>query len=55
MRDPEYCMNTPSVMEIITDQVDGGYTAFYPNHLGCIPCTETFEESLVMLEDAKRC
>ena len=55
MKDLEYYMNIPYTMEIVPDYVEGGYTAFYPDLPGCITCAETFEEVLVMLEDAKRC
>jgi predicted RNase H-like HicB family nuclease len=54
MKDIEYYMNLKYRMEIIEDQDEGGYVAYYPELPGCMTCAETVEETITELQDAKR-
>ena len=51
----DYYMSLPYRIEIIKEQEEGGYVLHCPELPGCITCGETVQESLVMLEDAKKC
>jgi predicted RNase H-like HicB family nuclease len=54
MKNIEYYMNLKYRMEIIEDQDEGGYVAYYPELPGCMTCAETVEEVITELQDAKR-
>ena len=47
-------LNMPYKMEIVSDTVEGGYVAFYPELPGCITCGETVEAAAANAIDAKR-
>ena len=41
-------------MEILPDDKEGGYTAWYPDLPGCLTCSETIEGAIAGLLDAKK-
>jgi predicted RNase H-like HicB family nuclease len=41
-------------IEIVKDEVEGGYAAQYPELKGCITCAEDINKLFTNLEDAKR-
>ena len=41
-------------MEIIQDEVEGGYVVSYPDLPGCITCGETIESAITNAQDAKK-
>ena len=47
-------MAMPYHMEIVEDDVEGGYAAYFPDLPGCITCADTMEELMINAEDAKR-
>lgn len=47
-------LNMPYKMEIVSDTVEGGYVAFYPELPGCITCGETVEATVSNAIDAKK-
>lgn len=49
----EYYMSLPYPMEIIPDDVEGGYAACFPDLPGCLTCAETIEDLVKEAEDAK--
>ncbi len=55
MKDLDYYMGLDYRIEIIPDTEEGGYALQCPELSGCITCSDTIEEGLKMLEDAKRC
>ena len=54
MKTIDYYMSLPYRMEIIPDDMEGGYTARFPELPGCLTCAETFETLMKNAEDAKR-
>jgi antitoxin HicB len=50
----EYYLSLPYTIEIIPDEDDGGYVARIRELPGCLTQADTWEELLLMLEDAKR-
>lgn len=51
----EYYMGLPYRIEIVADEIEGGYVFQCPELHGCMTCADTIEEGIKMLEDAKRC
>ena len=49
-----YYMSLPYRFEIVPDTVEGGFTAYFPDLVGCITCAETLEEVCYNAMDAKR-
>ena len=54
MKTIEYYMNLPYRLELIPDIDEGGYVARYPDLPGCITCSDTMEDALANILDAKR-
>ena len=50
----DYYLSLPYRLEIIPDEEEGGYGAYYPELPGCITCSETMEGIIANAEDAKR-
>lgn len=50
----EEYMKLPYPMVIEGDEVEGGYTVYYPDLPGCVTCTNEAEKIISMAEDAKR-
>jgi len=50
----EHYTSLPYRLEIVQDEEEGGFTAYYPELLGCATCGETFESVIANAEDAKR-
>ena len=50
----DYYMALPYRMEIIPDNIEGGYTAWYPDLPGCLISAETLEGIITNADDAKR-
>lgn len=53
-KDLEYYMAKSYKIEIIKDEIEGGYAAHYPELKGCVTCAEDIPTVIEMLEDAKR-
>lgn len=47
-------MELPYTIEIIPDEEDGGYVARVRELSGCLTQADTWDELLLMIEDAKR-
>ena len=47
-------MAMPYRMEIVEDEEEGGFVAYYPDLPGCITCGETKEDVLANALDAKK-
>lgn len=47
-------MELPYTIEIIPDEEDGGYVARVRELSGCLTQADTWDELLMMIEDAKR-
>ena len=54
MKTLEYYMNLQYRIEIVPDDLEGGYVVHFPELPGCISQGETIEEALENLKDAKR-
>ena len=54
MKTVDYYMKLPYKMEILPDDKEGGYTAWYPDLPGCLTCSETIEGAIAGLLDAKK-
>lgn len=54
MKNLEYYMNLQYRIEIVPDDLEGGYVVHFPELAGCISQGETIEEALENLKDAKR-
>lgn len=50
----DYYMALPYRMEIIPDEKEGGYTAWYPDLPGCLTCADTIESVFTNAQDAKK-
>jgi predicted RNase H-like HicB family nuclease len=50
----DYYLALPYRMEIIPDDKEGGYTAWYPDLPGCLTCAETIESVFANAQDAKK-
>ncbi|MCD8107700.1 MAG: toxin-antitoxin system HicB family antitoxin [Oscillospiraceae bacterium] len=50
----EEYMKLPYPMVIEEDEVEGGYTVYYPDLPGCVTCTDEADKIIPMAEDAKR-
>ena len=50
----DYYLALPYRMEIIPDDKEGGYTAWYPDLPGCLTCAETIENVFANAQDAKK-
>ena len=53
-KDLEYYMSKNYRIEIVKDELEGGYAAQYPELKGCVTCADDISTLLEMLEDAKR-
>lgn len=53
-KDFEYYMSLPYTITIIPDRISGGFVAKVNELPGCITQADTIEETLAMIEDAKR-
>ena len=42
-------------VEIIRDEVEGGFVVRFPELSGCLTCAETLEDALENAKDAKKC
>jgi len=51
----DYYLNLNYRIEIIEDKQEGGYTLHHPDLPGCITCSESIEEGLELIKDAKKC
>ena len=47
-------MKLPYRMEVIPDQVEGGFVISFPDLPGCITCGNTIENAIANTEDAKK-
>ena len=47
-------MKLPYRMEVIPDQVEGGFVISFPDLPGCITCGNTIENAIANAEDAKK-
>ena len=47
-------MKLPYRIEIIPDNEESGFVAYYPELPGCISCGETIADAVANIEDAKR-
>jgi len=54
MKELEYYMNLNYKIEIVKDEIEGGYILSIPELKGCITCAENLEKGIEMLEDAKK-
>lgn len=52
-KDLKYYMDLPYRMEVIPDEVEGGYVFRFPELPGCITTANTLEEGFRLLNDAK--
>ena len=50
----DYYMSLNYRMEVYPDEVEGGYTASFPDHPGCLTCAETMEALIENANDAKK-
>lgn len=48
-------MNLKYKIEITEDKDECGYVLSCPELKGCVTCSDTIENGLIMLEDAKKC
>lgn len=46
-------LRLPYRMEIVEDQLEGGYVVSYPDLPGCITCGETIEKAIANAKEAK--
>ena len=53
-KDLDYYMGLNYKIEIIEDREDGGYAFSCPELKGCMTCTDTIHQGLIMIEDAKK-
>jgi len=54
MKELEYYMHMNYKIEIIKDEIEGGYILSIPDLKGCITCAEDLEKGIEILEDAKK-
>ena len=54
MKTIEEYMSLPYRMEIVMDELEGGYVISYPDLPGCLTIGETIEDVIRNAEDAKR-
>ena len=54
MKSIDYYMSLPYRIEIIPDESDGGFTAWYPELPGCITTADTMDKILLNAVDAKK-
>jgi predicted RNase H-like HicB family nuclease len=54
-KDLTYYLGLNYKIEITENKVDGGYLLSCPELKGCVTCSDTLEQGLKMLEDAKKC
>ena len=54
MKTIEEYMSLPYRMEIVMDELEGGYVISYPDLPGCFSCGQNIEEVIRNGEDAKR-
>ncbi|MFI3237563.1 MAG: toxin-antitoxin system HicB family antitoxin [Lachnospiraceae bacterium] len=47
-------MKIPYRMEIVQDDIEGGYVISFPELRGCITCADTIEAAIASATDAKR-
>ncbi len=50
----DYYMSLNYRMEVYPDEVEGGYTASFPDLPGCLTCAETMEALIENANDAKK-
>lgn len=48
-------LNLPYPVEVTVDKEEGGYVFSIPSLPGCITTSETFEEGVRLIDDAKKC
>lgn len=54
MKDLEYYMQLNYRIEIMKDEIEGGYVLSIPELKGCLTCADQLEKGIEMLEDAKK-
>ena len=54
MKNLEYYMNLNYKIEIVKDEVEGGYVLSIPDLKGCLTCADQLDQGIEMLEDAKK-
>ncbi|MDD3851900.1 MAG: toxin-antitoxin system HicB family antitoxin [Bacillota bacterium] len=54
MKGLEHYMGLNYKIEIVKDEIEGGYVFSVPELKGCITCAESLEKGIEMLEDAKK-
>lgn len=54
MKNLEYYMDLNYKIEIIKDEIEGGYVLSIPELKGCLTCADNLEKGMEMLEDAKK-
>lgn len=54
MKNLEYYMSLNYKIEIVKDEIEGGYVLSIPELKGCLTCSEDLEKGMIMLEDAKK-
>mgnify|MGYP000990054242 CR=1 FL=1 len=54
MKNLEYYMNRNYKIEIVRDEVEGGYVLSIPDLKGCLTCADKLDQGMAMLEDAKK-
>lgn len=54
MKDLEYYMQLNYRIEIVKDEIEGGYVLSVPKLKGCLTCADQLEKGIEMLDDAKK-
>lgn len=54
MKELEYYMNLNYRIEIVKDEIEGGYVLSIPDLKGCLTCASSLDTGMRMLDDAKR-